>query len=225
MQNLKDNSNLNVLTQEEQSEIWIPVVIFENNDESERLVVDNNALIIVKKVEEEGFSASSKELNAAEVFLGDINPLIYRRTFSTKFDCSFNLRYYPFDTQECVMHLKVPMYYEDIVELVASNISYTGPSDLNQFEVIKIKNATINGQALFIMILRRRYTYQLVSVYIPSGSLLLITLVTGFIDTSKHFESNIMVRLTNMLVMYTLFQALSISLPQVIFFCFRLKVS
>ena len=46
---------------------------------------------------------------------------------------------------------------------------------------------------------------QLVSVYIPSACLLTISLFTGFIE-NKHFEANIMVHLTTMLVMYTLFQ-------------------
>ena len=218
MQNLKNNNNLNMITKEERSKIWVPVVIFENNDNSERLIVDDKALISVNKIEEKGFPVSSEELNAAEIFHGDINPLVYRRTFLTKFDCSFNLRYYPFDTQECTLHLKVLDYYEDLVELLTHNITYSGPKDLSQFEVIQTKHISLNGQAMFIVFLRRRYTYQLVSVYIPSISLLLINLITGFINTKEHFDTNIMVRLTNLLVMYTLFQALSISLPQVHFF-------
>ena len=210
MQNLKDNDNLNILTEEERPEIWIPEVIFANNDLSERMELDDNALLIVNKEEAEGFPSTPRELDAAEVFLGELNPILY----ATKFDCSFNLRSYPFDTQECMMQLVVPKYHEELVELVATNMSYLGPTELSQFEVVKATYDTKDVQAFFIMIFRRRYTYQLVSVYIPSLSLLLITLFTGYIDTS-HFEANIMVHLTTMLVMYTLFQAISISLPKV----------
>jgi len=212
MQNLKDNDNLNILTEDERPEIWIPEVIFDNNDKSERMVLDENTLLIVNKIEEEGFPSSQRELDAAEIFLGELNPLLYRRTYSTKFDCSFNLRSYPFDTQECAMILKVPKYHADLVELVANNISYTGPTLLAQFEVVKTTLSN-SKHPKFIMLFRRRYTYSLVSVYIPSMCLLLITVLTGFINNS-HFEANIMVHLTTMLVMYTLFQAISISLPQ-----------
>ena len=215
MQNLKDNDNLNILTEDERPEIWIPEIIFANNDKSERMILDENALLIVNKEEKEGFPSSQRELDAAEIFLGELNPMVYRRAYSTKFDCSFNLRSYPFDTQECAMQLEVPQYHQDLVELIARNVSYTGPTELSQFEVVKTTLANKDGQALFIMIFRRRYTYQLVSVYIPSLSLLAITLLAGFIDIS-HFEATIMVHLTTMLVMYTLFQAISISLPQVL---------
>ena len=214
MQNLKDNDNLNILTEAEREDIWIPEIIFANNDKSERMVLDESALLIVNKMEENGFASSPRELEAAEIYLGELNPILYRRTYSTKFDCLFNLRSYPFDTQECTMELEVPQYHKELVELEAKNISYTGPKELSQFEVVKTTLANKNGKSLFIMLFRRRYTYQLVSVYIPSVSLFAITLVTGYIDTS-HFEANIMVHLTTMLVMYTLFQAVSISLPQV----------
>ena len=215
MQNLKDNDNLNILTEDERPEIWIPDVIFANNDKSERMVLDENALLIVNKIEDDGLASSPRELDAAEIFLGELNPILYRRTYSTKFDCSFNLRSYPFDTQECIMQLEVPQYHQDLVELIGTNMSYTGPKELSQFEVVKTTLDNKDGKALFIMLFRRRFTYQIVSVYIPSLSLLIITLVTGYIDTS-HFEANIMVHLTTMLVMYTLFQAISISLPQVL---------
>ena len=51
-------------------------------------------------------------------------------------------------------------------------------------------------------------------VLAPSLCLLGVTIMTSFINT-EHFEANIMVYLTTMLVMYTLFQTISISLPQV----------
>ena len=62
---------------------------------------------------------------------------------------------------------------------------------------------------------KRKFAYHLISVYIPSLSLLLISLATLYISID-HFEANIMVHLTAMLVMYTLYQAISISLPKVL---------
>ena len=77
-----------------------------------------------------------------------------------------------------------------------------------------MKHKTKEGQAHFHVILKRRFAYYIISVYLPSLSLLMVTHWTNFISV-EHFEANIMVHLTAMLVMYTLFQATSISLPQV----------
>ena len=77
-----------------------------------------------------------------------------------------------------------------------------------------MKHETKGGQAFFYIILKRRFAYYIISVYLPSLSLLMVTHWTNFISV-EHFEANIMVHLTAMLVMYTLFQATSVSLPQV----------
>ena len=214
MQNLKENDNLNILKEQEQKELWIPEIIFSNNDEEERMVLDDKSLLIVNRIQKEGVPSTHRDLDAAEIFLGELNPILYRRTYSTKFDCNFNLESYPFDTQECKMELMVPPSSTDLVELVAQNITYLGPTKLAQFEIIKSTHHNENGVAMFIMIFRRRFANQLVTVYIPSLCLLGISIITCYIET-EHFEANIMVYLTTMLVMYTLFQAISVSLPQV----------
>lgn len=81
-------------------------------------------------------------------------------------------------------------------------------------KVIEVNHETRGGQAHFHVILKRRFAYYIISVYLPSLSLLMVTHWTNFISV-EHFEANIMVHLTAMLVMYTLFQATSVSLPQV----------
>ena len=58
-------------------------------------------------------------------------------------------------------------------------------------------NKQTNGKAYFIVILKRKVAYHLISVYIPSLSLLVISLSTMHISVD-HFEANIMVHLTAM---------------------------
>ena len=214
MQNLKHNDNLNILKDEERKNLWTPEIIFSNNDNDSRMVLDKKALLIVNRMEKEGSPSAQSDLDAAEIFLGELNPILYRRTYSTKFDCDFNLESYPFDTQECKMELRVPASLEELVELVAHNMTYLGPMKLAQFEIIKWSYTSSDGLAIFIMILKRRFENKILTIYIPSICLLGVTILTSYIDT-EHFEANIMVYLTTMLVMYTLFQTISISLPQV----------
>ena len=132
-------------------------------------------------------------------------------------ECDFDLRNYPFDTQECFIELGVPFALRSKVELNAVKIMFEKRIDLTQFFVESSVVSTVDGMAFFIVFFKRKFAYHLVSVYIPSLSLLAVSLATLYISVD-HFEANIMVHLTAMLVMYTLFQAVSISLPQVLLF-------
>ena len=213
MQNLKDDDDRNILADEERQLIWFPKIIFANNGEALRMVLDDKASIIVKR-EGEARPNELTALNAAELFKGQENPFHYSRTYSTKFECDFNLRYYPFDTQECVMVLRVLNSQRDELNLTAYKVKYVGPTNLPQFGVKSTKFINMNGKAIFVMKFQRKFQYHLISVYIPSFSLFLISIATMRIDI-EHFEATIMVHLTTMLVVYTLFQAISVSLPQV----------
>ena len=112
------------------------------------------------------------------------------------------------------MDLKVPNSQNEELNITAHHIKYTGPKDLPQFAVESVKAKNMEGRALFIMKFQRKFHYHLVSVYIPSLSLFIISIATMRIDI-EHFEATIMVHLTAMLVVYTLFQAISVSLPKV----------
>ena len=66
----------------------------------------------------------------------------------------------------------------------------------------------------FIMTFKRKIAYHVISVYLPSSTTFVISLITMYVH-NKHIEAIIVVHLTAMLVMTTLFQAISVSLPQV----------
>ena len=213
-QNLKNNDDLNVLADEERNSIWFPEIIFGNNDDVKRMILDMKALLIVRREQEEAGLSSWSELIGAELFSGEDNPFFYRRTYSTKFECDFQLQSYPFDTQECTMELEVPKNQREEILLRPLELVYTGVPDLPQFSITKVSSARINQTAVFIMTLKRKLAYHIISIYLPSSTIFFISLVTMYVHI-KHIEATIMVHLTAMLVMYTLFQAISVSLPKV----------
>ena len=61
--------------------------------------------------------------------------------------------------------------------------------------------------------LRRMISYHIVSTFSPTLLLLLIGIITLFLDES-HFEATIMLAITAMLVMYTLYESASSGLPK-----------
>ena len=102
------------------------------------------------------------------------------------------------------------------VELVPQILNYTGLPDLTQFSVTKVDARRIDEKAMFIMTVKRKIAYHVISIYLPSSTIMFISLVTMYVHI-KHIEATIIVHLTAMLVMYTLFQAISVSLPKVVF--------
>ena len=89
--------------------------------------------------------------------------------------------------------------------------------ELTQYGVLKslkYDNSTASKTMVEIEItLCRKLSYHVVNIYIPTLCLVMIAGFTLFIDGS-HFEVNIMVALTSMLVTYTLYQSLYNYLPQ-----------
>ena len=87
---------------------------------------------------------------------------------------------------------------------------------MNKYDVLKYveyDNDTlpkiINGVEITLC---RKLSYHIVEIYIPTFALIMIAGYTLFIDFS-HFEVTIMIALTSMLVLYTLYQSISQHLP------------
>ena len=58
-------------------------------------------MVIVRRREVEG----KLHGNGVLLYTGSENPLVYQRKYQQRFYCTFNFRWYPFDTQECSIDL------------------------------------------------------------------------------------------------------------------------
>ena len=77
---------------------------------------------------------------------------------------------------------------------------------------VKIEANEDNSLIQCKITLMRKPMYFIATTFMPTTCLFFMALVTLFIDQS-HFKATIMVALTAMLVMYTLFQSVAVSLP------------
>ena len=103
---------------------------------------------------------------------------------------------------------------DQFVRLSHGLVNYTGKSKLVQFQVLNVSQGINDLNTIkFNILLQRMYFYHLAATYLPTSCLLLIAIITLYIDES-HFEATIMVSLTSMLVMYTLYQSIAVTLPQ-----------
>ena len=100
--NLKEMKSLNILMQDDVQRIWLPEVVYENTDQKKSTRLGEtwewSTSVLVKK--EGNFSRSDlSSVDETEIFKGGENSLIMEQTYTHEFQCVYNLRYYPFDTQ------------------------------------------------------------------------------------------------------------------------------
>ena len=106
-QNLKDETSLNALTQEDIPNLWLPYVIYANTDMKEAVQLEyglNTAIVVTR---EGNFTRSDVDvIDETEIFEGKDNKLAMYQTYTKSFQCLYNLQKYPFDTQVRTNHMK-----------------------------------------------------------------------------------------------------------------------
>ena len=104
------------------------------------------------------------------------------------------------------------------LKIIPEDVTYSGSQEVMQYvvEAIEVEEVHDDGTLKINIKLRRMFLHHLASTYLPTICLLVIAETTLYIDDS-HFETTITVALTSMLVMYSLFQSISNSLPQTVY--------
>ena len=102
--NLKHDTSLNALSDEDIKRLWLPLVIYDNTDQKEntRLGEYGNGewSTPIGVIRQGDFTKSSlEEVDEIEIFLGVENTLSMQQVYTWQFQCKYNLQDYPFDTQ------------------------------------------------------------------------------------------------------------------------------
>ena len=226
--NLKINKDENILNMNEINQIWCPELIFWDSNEigvikaGDQVSKDTSKFSSGKgtvRVLRFGIPKHNelKELDEDYLYAGKENALLMTNRMVVKLGCKFFLQMYPFDSQLCPIKLnkdieqgpqfvlkwgKPPMM-KDTIELVEfyimKDLYYSNTSEVHDEITIFIR-------------FQRKLSSYIFNTYIPTFCLMTIACFTLFIDYS-HFEATIMVALTAMLVIYTLHQSISSTLP------------
>ena len=224
--NLKINKDENILSLKEIDQIWSPELIF----------WDSNEVGVIKAGDQVSKDASKfsgkgtvkvlrygdhqhnplKEVDEDYLYPGKENPLLMTNRMVVKLGCKFSLEAFPFDSQLCPIKLNKDIEQEPQFSLKwKKSPSMKNKIKLMQYDIKDLyfnnTNEIQNEIAVYIK-LQRKLSGHIFNTYIPTLILVLIASFTLFIDYS-HFEATIMVALTTMLVIYTLHQSISATLP------------
>ncbi len=214
--NLKKDKYANMMSGSGMNELWLPGIRFVNSiDLAPDSVTERDFAVVERFGQAE--ANPLEQVDEDLIFMGKHNPISLIRTYKVNFNCKFNLMMFPFDLQECPIYIEpIITTEEEKVKLVLLDIKYSGSKVLFQYDVLgtRIGVPEDGSSGLKAVIeLKRIINHHLAITFLPSLCLVLIAELTMFIDI-RHFEATIMVALTSMLVMYTLYQSVADSLPQ-----------
>ena len=108
--NLKKKTALNALTQDDIKKLWLPLILYANTDQTETTRLGENwewSTSVTVTREGEFTRAPVKVMDEAEIFQAEENKLTMIQTYTHEFQCIYELRKYPFDTQVNIMLLVI----------------------------------------------------------------------------------------------------------------------
>jgi hypothetical protein len=124
----------NLSPKEEQRQIWVPKVVFESTKNKLQTVMDERTSTNV-----ENFNISSFEITdetnaeAIKQYSGDENLLVSATFYNSKFHCTFQMHWYPFDLQVCQAVFGMAEDQANFVQLHSKAMEYVGSEDLTLY--------------------------------------------------------------------------------------------
>ena len=208
-----DLQEVNIINDETRESIWIPPLYFSNSKDNEILKNDEKTIISILKMTQPKFN-SNKELHEITVYEGSQTLIKYHRKYSMIVICHYQLQYYPFDHQICTIDVEIPILLQNYIDIFPQRTGNLGVSELDQFLITKTEIQSNKNHSLIQckIFMKRIPWYHIATTYMPILLVIFLALITLCIDQS-HFDAIIMVSLTCMLVMYTLFQSISTNMP------------
>ncbi|XP_042215570.1 uncharacterized protein LOC121861721 [Homarus americanus] len=202
-----------VLYKEDVKKIWKPEYLIMNLDSGQVKLLSTAMSITTAK------NASNPYYNDVDtdlVYPGEANVIALTEHYIASFSCGFDLYAYPFDTQACSLDLELLSIYDKYVQFKVDEgtVSYNGPGFLSRYAIrnLQFGEASRERQLYVVFELRRRKGMTVLSTFVPSVLLLLVSWATLFVKLDALNVRAIM-SLTTLLVLYTLFSNLSSSLP------------
>ena len=139
-----------------------------------------------------GTPAGLETVHETELFKGGENSLVMFQTYTHDFQCIFNLKKYPFDTQTCSIVMAMGSLDEASVWLYPGHLHMNQSVDMAIFQIMdwKLHSETYdNGRTTLrmTMVLKRKIISELMTTYFPT---LLLTAITFLLRGSLEREPN-----------------------------------
>ncbi|XP_037779746.1 glycine receptor subunit alpha-2-like [Penaeus monodon] len=218
--NLKEDRSLNKLSSEEVADIWTPRVHFSNALGNVFTNLDPGSTLecLRESPSSPGPPYLPVEVN---IFSGRENSLQMSQLYHVTYTCEFDLVMFPFDSQVCSLRFTMVSASAPYLRLTASRALYTGQKDLIEYTIrnVSVEEGTDGDFSAVTVYVRfsRRYEFYLLTLYIPTTLLILIAYSTFYFNPVI-FQPRIIVAITALLVLSSLFTQTSNALPKTSYF-------
>ena len=138
--------------------------------------------------------------------------------YTVEFNCQYVMNLYPFDTTICSIDMVPDAYDGAVMDLTPENLTYLNIENAPQFTVIgtsvKKVNYTMGLVGVKVEItLQRQILSVFMTTYLPTILINVINQATNYFDADEFFEAIVTVNLTSIMVLTSLYIAVSYSLP------------
>ena len=181
--NIKSEEVLNSLPLEEQLMLWTPTIVFWNTEKQLKSINDENSFASIRR-NANGTIIDRTVDEDIEVYSGKENEITFSRVYSIKFDCEYQMAWYPFDIQTCSMEMVFDGVLDNYADLLAGKLHFSGERELTQYYVrsFQIKQDLIQNSAAVIVsvTLGRRLLGTFLTIIFPTILLNVIGYATNF---------------------------------------------
>ena len=205
--------------------IWVPEIVFPNTRKalsSKQIPSDEYATIFVYRAGKPQ-NNSQEDLSKVVTYNGFDSNLFRIAFYSIDFECDFNVHNYPFDTQTCEILLSpdyASLYLVNFttkltsVEIEEFNFEsfHLLSSDIFQGQIIN-KNIPVKNGIKVSIRFHRNPLKMFMKTYLPTIIINIINLATNYYEGPDMFEAIVVVNLTSLMVLVTLFISVLESLP------------
>ena len=211
--NLKEDTVLNELTPEDQGTVWKPTINYHNVAHGKKIIrisqTDHLVWGVVRNEENHFVHGDETNLNNVLLYKGSENKESVDKRWNIEWMCSFDMAWYPFDTQKCHMIFFVA---NDFAAIEPGMLLYMGPRELTHYHVVEVNMCPKVmgelsgklGKGLQVTItLRRPLVDNVLTTFLPTILLVLISHVSK-VFRKEHPDMVMMVCLTVILVQASL---------------------
>ncbi|XP_042876519.1 uncharacterized protein LOC122256115 [Penaeus japonicus] len=209
--NLKDGNFSNRAKVSE--ELWLPRISVQDSEGSPTDIQLRDQFLHVNR---EAPSLPDDDAVAGEdkLYSGSEHRMKLMQQYTMGFMCRFRLQMYPFDSQKCSLTYNLTNM-QNMFQFVKGGVFFTGERRLLEYKFVK-EEMFIIGNARSVKVVlqfRNQYGYYVGNAFVPSMFMVFICYLTLLFDLAD-FQDRIMVSLTSLLVLASLFSQTSQSIPK-----------
>ncbi|ROT72649.1 hypothetical protein C7M84_008955 [Penaeus vannamei] len=198
--------------------IWVPTIDFLNAENNQHTNVDQDCKITIKRLGNP-LPDDIENFKEARIYKGSENYIRISRKYTITFRCHFNFFYFPFNTDFCNMEFRINKNTKNYVSLekYGNAVHYVGKDQLTEYHVGGMYTERLTSEEPYsglvtVIMMEHLYATQLVTIFVPTTLINLISFAT-FCFKWFDFQNRIIVSLTALLVLSTLFGQIAEHLP------------